>query len=772
MDDLVGIISASCRSLSTWDVRNASSLHWAIGMRRTRFSCFLTCILGAILLFQCEARRNSERRRFDREQGLKKHEGNKHRTGIEHVNVALVFTLHGALEYFELALASLAKHTRPRWGRLHIFAADDCANHTQSLELQRLLQGYELPSTVVPMGPVTSGYTRSVNAGLRQAMEGDFQVIVVLNSDLVFGPFWLEPLVSALLSNPTIGIVGPLGNAASFQSVPDLTNAKGRWSTNPLLPGWTPRYVSLLAQKISKDKLFSVPILNGFAMAFHRQVFETVGLMDEIFFPMGYGEENEFAFRAASAGFKLAVQPSSYIFHHKTKSFTSEERQNFGSMAKEVLKEKMGPQLDAALEVLKTCPLLDQERRWFGKHLKTMLPAVQKSFSVLFILNIMPEPKAFVLRGGWISIVQESVGLALAGAHVQMAVQEWTVPHFQKAFPSMQERFFVGFSALTPREVGIELEGQHLAFDFFVATHFSTVETVLHLCKVYPSSVKAYYVQDIETNFQSNNHRAALSYYSMSNAFVFVKTKFIRRQLMQHYKIQAHLVPPTVNTTLFLPTEENLQRRDDIKPYHVCAMIRTLTPRRQPLKTLEVILTTMQSMGKERLTATVYGTTLGEVHRLLQNHPMFFPLISKLHIKGVLSRDPMAELYHTCTFFLDFSSWQAFGRSGLEAMTAGCIPILPIYGGSSTYAKDGVNALLVDTANVSAGVKALSDLVNGKYNIPTMRSAAIETGRKYDVQVSSRRTGSIFKRFLFRWQLKRAMSMKYELQSCTAPQHE
>lgn len=84
--------------------------------------------------------------------------------------------------------------------------------------------------------------------------------------------------------------------------------------------------------------------------------------MDENLFPVGYGEENEFAFRASAAGFKLVVQPSSYAFHHKTKSFTEEERKDFGNAAKRVIEERMGPQLSAAVKTLRTCMLLSRER--------------------------------------------------------------------------------------------------------------------------------------------------------------------------------------------------------------------------------------------------------------------------------------------------------------------------------------------------------------------------------------------------------------------------
>lgn len=328
---------------------------------------------------------------------------------------------------------------------------------------------------------------------------------------------------------------------------------------------------------------------------------------------------------------------------------------------------------------------------------------------------------------------------------------------------------FVGFQAITPGDVATELEQRYMAFNFFVATHSSTVETALQLCERYPRSVKAYYVQDVETGFENLQSIAYHSYANMSDGFVFVKTNYLKKRLRREFSIRAHLIPPTVNANLFLPntTGGSLTRIEETKP-HVCAMVRTLTPRRQPVETIRVLLTALDTLGLDRMRVTVTGTTTEEVLRLIRAYPSLQPFMGEVRILGFLGRDSIAQLYQSCTFFLDFSSWQGFGRSGLEAMTAGCVPILPITGGASTYAVHGVNALLINTSQVSYGVKALVDLVKGRYNVPAMRRAAIETGKKYDIQLSSRLTGSIFQRILSRWQLKEAMKSDFRLHQCTA----
>ena len=61
-------------------------------------------------------------------------------------------------------------------------------------------------------------------------------------------------------------------------------------------------------------------------------------------------------------------------------------------------------------------------------------------------------------------------------------------------------------------------------------------------------------------------------------------------------------------------------------------------------------------------------------------------------------REQVAELLRKADIFLDLSDYQAFGRTGLEAMACGCAVVLPQKGGVHEYAIDGDNAILVDTA--------------------------------------------------------------------------
>src|SRR5690606_41540290 len=69
-----------------------------------------------------------------------------------------------------------------------------------------------------------------------------------------------------------------------------------------------------------------VPLVHGFCMCIKREVFEIIGGFDEVAFPSGYGEENDFCIRAAENGFRLNIAIDAFVFHAKSKSYSNSER--------------------------------------------------------------------------------------------------------------------------------------------------------------------------------------------------------------------------------------------------------------------------------------------------------------------------------------------------------------------------------------------------------------------------------------------------------------
>jgi GT2 family glycosyltransferase len=186
------------------------------------------------------------------------------------------------------------------------------------------------------------GYTASANLGV---MASDADWVVLLNSDAVVTPGWIEGLLEAAGDDPKIGLVGPLSNAGSYQSVPELKARGGKWKINDLPPGWTPAQLGDFIRDRSEKAFPEVPLLNGFCMMIRREAFEQLGGFNEAAFPQGYGEENDLAVRAAAAGWKLVVADHVYVFHSKSASFGAARRLHLQKLAGQALAE-MHPTID------------------------------------------------------------------------------------------------------------------------------------------------------------------------------------------------------------------------------------------------------------------------------------------------------------------------------------------------------------------------------------------------------------------------------------------
>jgi glycosyltransferase involved in cell wall biosynthesis len=80
-------------------------------------------------------------------------------------------------------------------------------------------------------------------------------------------------------------------------------------------------------------------------------------------------------------------------------------------------------------------------------------------------------------------------------------------------------------------------------------------------------------------------------------------------------------------------------------------------------------------------------------------------------LAGVLNKEQMAQLLNEVDIFVDFSSHQAMGLTALEAMACGVAVIVPSNGGAVTFARNGVNSIVVDTSYKEACWSSLQQII-------------------------------------------------------------
>lgn len=294
----------------------------------------------------------------------------------------IVVCVHNALEDVKLCLSSVVENTPQEFT---LYVVNDGSYGPTAEYLREFYSTH--PSCVLLENPTAEGYTRAANKGLR-ASTADY--VVLLNSDTIVPRGWLARLLECGESDPRIGIVGPLSNAASWQSVPKLQEG-GDWAVNPLPQGYGVDDMAELISSLSERRFPRVSFVNGFCLVVKRTLMETIGYLDEEAFPEGYGEENDYCLRAANVGFELAIADHAYIYHAKSKSYSHERRHVLRKPGGAALRQKHGAErISRGTDALRHEPTLQRMRQRLQAKLQSSIERDEvfehSPFKVLFLL--------------------------------------------------------------------------------------------------------------------------------------------------------------------------------------------------------------------------------------------------------------------------------------------------------------------------------------------------------------------------------------------------
>jgi GT2 family glycosyltransferase/glycosyltransferase involved in cell wall biosynthesis len=561
------------------------------------------------------------------------------------------------------------------------------------------------------------GYTRAANAGLRAAT-ADYAIL--LNSDTIVPRGWLEKLLEVGESDPDIGIIGPLSNAASWQSIPEVVQANGKdWSVNPLPSGLTVERMAQIVELQSDRSFPRVPLLNGFCYAIKRATIERIGYLDEETFPQGYGEENDYCFRAADAGLSLAIATHAYVYHAKSKSYTHERRRELARLGGAAFDAKHGQQrVQQAVQLMRQDPSLARMRSQVAA-LLAQLPAsdahVPLPLSVLFLLPVSGG------SGGAHSVVQEATGLQKLGVKVKIAVPEKHRIAFEANY---FETFPLNELVLIYRnEAQLLAEAQR--FDIAVATIFTSVKLLEQIWQRYPAIAPAYYTQDYEPLFdltEREKQEALQSYTRVPGTVIFAKTQWLQQEIERHHSVRVHRVVPSLDREVFFAAGRTASDR-----IRITAMVRVSTPRRAPHRTVNILKRIQQTYG-DRVEIRIFGSN--DMELVEAGIDVESPIVNL----GKLSRLEVADLFRNSDLFVDFSEYQAFGRTGVEAMACGVATLLPARGGAGEYAIHNVNSLLVDTSDEAACEMAIQQLVDNDSLLARLQQQGLATASGYSVE--------------------------------------
>jgi GT2 family glycosyltransferase len=130
-----------------------------------------------------------------------------------------------------------------------------------------------------------------------------------------------------------------------------------------------------LVGRLSQRDFPEAPLLNGFCTLMRRSVLEEVEFLDEVAFPVGYGEENDLCIRVAQAGYKLAIADHVYVYHVKSATFGTKGRNQLSKKGTASFVSKH-PSIDLKelQQMLAGVPPLIELRRALRQHLHVAEP--------------------------------------------------------------------------------------------------------------------------------------------------------------------------------------------------------------------------------------------------------------------------------------------------------------------------------------------------------------------------------------------------------------
>ncbi len=173
------------------------------------------------------------------------------------------------------------------------------------------------PDVILIENKQNLGFSEGNNRGIRRA-RGTY--IVLLNQDTEVDPNWLKNLITVMINDKQIGIVGCKLYFSQSRRIQHAGGSIGRHAQAKHI-GYgqvdTGQY----------DEIIYPDYVTGAAFMIRRAVLNKIGLLDPIYFM--YYEDFDMCYQAKKLGYKVAYVPNSVAYHYESGSWEFRSKQQF-----------------------------------------------------------------------------------------------------------------------------------------------------------------------------------------------------------------------------------------------------------------------------------------------------------------------------------------------------------------------------------------------------------------------------------------------------------
>lgn len=224
-------------------------------------------------------------------------------------DLSIIVVNYNTVELLRGCLNSIVEETRDV--TYEIIVVDNASTDGSRAMLEK-----EFPQVVKIYNPDNKGFAAANNQGIKEC-RGDY--ILLLNSDTIILDRAIQKTLAFMKRNLEAGIVGCklLNNDKTLQpscmSFPSLWNLFSEAFFLYILFRRTEPFGSYYLSYFDYDQIRSVDVVKGAFMMVRREIFDTIGLLDESYFM--YTEETDFCYRAKQHGYQVFFIPTAEIIH-------------------------------------------------------------------------------------------------------------------------------------------------------------------------------------------------------------------------------------------------------------------------------------------------------------------------------------------------------------------------------------------------------------------------------------------------------------------------
>ena len=214
----------------------------------------------------------------------------------EKPEVSIVIPVYNQFEYTYACVESIIRNSREV--SYEILIADDCSTDLTE-QIDDIIGGLHTIHNEKNLR-----FLLNCNHAAKQA-RGEY--ILFLNNDTQVQENWLEPLVSLMQKDPSIGMTGsklvyPDGRLQEAGGI--LWSDGSAWNYGNRSDPNAPEY----------NYVKEVDYISGASICIRRELWEEIGGFDERFVP-AYCEDSDLAFEVRRHGYKVVYQPLSVVVH-------------------------------------------------------------------------------------------------------------------------------------------------------------------------------------------------------------------------------------------------------------------------------------------------------------------------------------------------------------------------------------------------------------------------------------------------------------------------